>query len=239
MEICSPVLVYFIFSITQLFLDISNKMYNTAFMKLFVIIAISILLLILCDRGQTTIAWLIVFIPFIFMSVIIGMLLYMFGLNPTTGMVKLPPNVSQDNGGNIVVYDPNYDPINHPVYYKNPNIIIPYATYTQPIQPPPPPPEPYVAQNNTTSSPNENINETTIPIPTSSSPPPPTSSSPPPPTSSSPPPPTSSSSSSPPPPTSSSSSSPPPPSSSSSSSPPPPTSSSPPPPTSSSSSSSS
>lgn len=155
MEICSPALIYLIFSITQLLFDISNKMYNTAFMKLIVVIMITILLHILCQRGQTTIAWLIVFIPFIFMSIVVGLLLYIFGLDPSTGSIKLPPNVSVDTSGNVVVYDPYYDPHKAPVYYSNPNIIVPKPATS--------PPEPYVPETKTVSSPNQDITITTIP----------------------------------------------------------------------------
>jgi len=158
MEFCSPALIYLIFSITQLFFDLSNHMYNTAFMKLLVIILITILLNILCQRGQTTIAWLIVFIPFIFMSVIVGILLYIFGLNPTTGAVKLPPNVTTDPSGNVLVFDPYYDPRHHPVYYQSPNVVVP--------APPPAPPAPYVPETKTVSGPNEDITVTTIPTST-------------------------------------------------------------------------
>lgn len=155
MELCSPALVYLIFSFTQLFFDLSNKMINTAFMKLIVIIAVTTLLQILCQRGQETIAWLIVFIPFIFMSVVVGILLFVFGLDPTTGKIKPPPpNVTQDASGNIVVYDPYYNP-RQPAYYKSPNVIVPVPMgYTAPT--------PYEPETKTISTPNTDITTTTI-----------------------------------------------------------------------------
>jgi hypothetical protein len=161
MGLCSPALVYLIFSLTQLFFDISNAQYNTAFMKLIVIISVTVLLQILCQRDHTTVAWLIVFIPFIFMSIIVGIMLYIFGLNPATGRINPlpPPGVTKDNNGNIVVYDPYYDPA-HPTVYAYPNVIVPVPTSPQP---PPPPPIPYISSSKTTSQPNPDPTTTTIP----------------------------------------------------------------------------
>jgi hypothetical protein len=31
----------------------------------------------------------------------------------------------KDAEGNIIIYDPNYDPLTNPVYYQSPNIIVP------------------------------------------------------------------------------------------------------------------
>ena len=50
---------------------------------------ITILLNALCQGGMGIISWIIVFIPFIFMSVIVVILLYVFGLDPATGKVKV------------------------------------------------------------------------------------------------------------------------------------------------------
>jgi hypothetical protein len=54
-------------------------------------IVFTLLLNILCNRGLGIISWLIVFIPFILMTYITAILLYTFGLTPTTG--KINPNV--------------------------------------------------------------------------------------------------------------------------------------------------
>jgi len=156
MGLCTPAIVYIIFSITQILFDLQNNMLNTAFMKLLVIILITILLQILCARGYETIAWLIVFIPFIFMSVVVGIMLYVLGLDPSTGKIKLPPNVTQDTSGNIIVYDPYYDPKHAPVYYKSPNVIVP--------QPATAPPTPYESETTTKSNSTNTIEVTTIPI---------------------------------------------------------------------------
>jgi hypothetical protein len=127
MNLCPPALIYIAFSFTQIIIDAVKGYYNTAFMKFFVMIVITALLNILCKQGLGIISWIIVFIPFIMMTIITSMLLYVFGLNPTTGKFdnNCIKNVSLDQKGNIIIYDPAYDPIRHPVYYNSPNLVVP------------------------------------------------------------------------------------------------------------------
>jgi len=133
-KLCSPAIIYLIFSITQIIIDTIKGLYNTAFMKFIVMIMITLLLYILCDQGLTVVSWIIVFIPFILMTVIVSMLLYIFGLDVATGNIKTKCETSNtkcgngitvDSLGNIIIYDPNYDAKTSPVYYNAPNIIVP------------------------------------------------------------------------------------------------------------------
>ena len=87
-KICAPALIYIFFSITQIIMDISNGLINTAFLKLWVATLFTILLNYLCEKGLGVISWFIVFIPFIFMTVIISILLFSFGLDPSTGKIN-------------------------------------------------------------------------------------------------------------------------------------------------------
>ena len=88
MQLCSPALIYLIFSVIQIIIDTFKGLYNTAFMKLVVAAVMTILLNILCERGMGIVSWLIVFIPFMFMTFIVAMLLYIFGLDVSTGKIK-------------------------------------------------------------------------------------------------------------------------------------------------------
>jgi len=137
-KLCPPAVIYLIFSITQILIDTFKGLYNTAFIKFIIMIMITLLLNILCQSGLGVISWIIVFIPFILMTVIVTMLLYIFGLNATTGtlnytcqnssdnsITKCGSNVSIDNSGNIIIYDPYYDPLKNPVYFNSPNVIVP------------------------------------------------------------------------------------------------------------------
>ena len=88
-NICSPALIYLAFSLTQVIIDTFKGMYNTALMKVVVMVIITILLNALCQGGMGIISWIIVFIPFIFMSTIVFILLYSFGLDPATGKMNV------------------------------------------------------------------------------------------------------------------------------------------------------
>ena len=83
--LCAPALIYIFFSVTQIIIDTYNGLYNTAFLKAWVAIIFTILLNYLCKVGLGVVSWLIVFIPFILMTLIIAILLLAFGLDPSSG----------------------------------------------------------------------------------------------------------------------------------------------------------
>ena len=139
-KLCAPAIIYLIFLITQILIDTFKGLYNTALIKFIIMIMITLLLNILCQSGLGIISWIIVFIPFILMTVIVSLLLYIFGLNATTGTfnytcqggsnnnnntTKCGSNVAIDASGNIIIYDPYYDPLKNPVYFNSPNVIVP------------------------------------------------------------------------------------------------------------------
>jgi tetrahydromethanopterin S-methyltransferase subunit E len=135
-NLCAPAIIYLIFSITQILIDTFKGLYNTAFMKVIVTVMVTLLLNILCEKGLSVVSWIIVFIPFILMTVIVSMLLYIFGLDAATGSLnykcdgknsktKCGDGITIDALGNIIVYDPEYNSSKNPVYYNTPNIIIP------------------------------------------------------------------------------------------------------------------
>ena len=64
--------------------------YNIAMVKLFISLLFTILLNHLCQRGLGIISWIIVFIPFMLMTLIAAILLVMLGLDPAQG--KLTEN---------------------------------------------------------------------------------------------------------------------------------------------------
>ena len=142
-NLCAPAIIYVIFSLTQIIIDTFKGLYNTAFMKIIVMIMVTILLNILCEKNLSVVSWIIVFIPFILMTVIVSMLLYVFGLDAATGSLNYKCDASNNNiygneinvdpYGNIIIYDPEYNPTQHPMYYQSPNIIIPnpHANNTQ------------------------------------------------------------------------------------------------------------
>ena len=130
MSLCPPAIIYLIFSLIQILIDTYNGLYNTVFIKTIVMVIITLLLNFLCKSGLDVISWIIVFIPFILMTVIVSMLLYIFGLNPTTGALNYN-NITKDSNGNIIIFDPYYNSVKNPVYYNSPNIIIPKPILSQ------------------------------------------------------------------------------------------------------------
>lgn len=134
-NLCPPAIIYIIFSIIQILFDLSYGMINTAVMKSIVSIIITFLLNWLCQRDLSIVSWIIVFVPFMLMTFIVAFLLYIFGLNATTGQLNttcktiseetLPKIVKTDIHGNLIIYDPEYNEQVAPVYYKYPNIIVP------------------------------------------------------------------------------------------------------------------
>lgn len=109
-SLCAPALIYVAFSLTQIIIDTFKGLYNTAFFKIIVMVIITILLNSLCQSGMGIISWIIVFIPFIFMSVIVAILLYVFGLDPSTG--KLNVNCNNTKSGNLIYSSSTTKPIN-------------------------------------------------------------------------------------------------------------------------------
>ena len=103
-SICPPALIYLAFSLTQIVIDTFKGLYNTAFLKFIVMITITFLLNALCQGGMSIISWVLVFIPFIFMTVIVAILLYVFGLDAATGTL------------NFKCDSPNTDPNSNLIY---------------------------------------------------------------------------------------------------------------------------
>ena len=136
-NLCAPAIIYLIFSITQILIDTFKGLYNTAFMKVIVTVMVTLLLNILCEKGLSVVSWIIVFIPFILMTVIVSVILYIFGLDAATGKfdykcnngtTNCGNNITIDSLGNIIIYDPEYNSSKNPVYYQSPNIIVPNPT---------------------------------------------------------------------------------------------------------------
>ena len=87
-NLCAPALIYLVFSLTHIIIDIFKEQYNQSFFKFIVMIFFTILLHLLCRRGLGVISWMIVFIPFISLSFLTAILLFVFGLNPSSGRIR-------------------------------------------------------------------------------------------------------------------------------------------------------
>ena len=106
-NICGPALLYLGFSIIQIVIDLYKGLYNTTFIKFVVMVIFTLFLNILCSAGLTTISWFIVFIPFITMTIITTLLLYVFGLDPSMGIrpTDMGMDMIDSNTGYIFNYN--------------------------------------------------------------------------------------------------------------------------------------
>ena len=135
-DLCPPALIYVVFSITQIIIDTFKGLYNTAFFKFIVMCMVTLLLNALCQSGMGVISWIIVFIPFILMTVIVTMLLYIFGLDAASGSI----NYNCQNGNasakatstSTITYVPTTSDKKIIIVDTNPSIST--NTQTQPIQ---------------------------------------------------------------------------------------------------------
>jgi len=84
-KLCMPALIYLIYSFTHVVIDTYKGLYNTAMIEIWIGIVFTLLLNILCDQELGIIAWLIISIPFLLMTVIASLVLFVFRLNPATG----------------------------------------------------------------------------------------------------------------------------------------------------------
>ncbi len=87
-SICPPALIYLVFSMTQIIIDTYKGLYNVSLIKFIVMVFFTLLLNLLCMNGLGIVSWIIVFVPFILMSVITALLLLFFDLNTTTGKIQ-------------------------------------------------------------------------------------------------------------------------------------------------------
>jgi hypothetical protein len=94
--LCGPALVYIGFSLIQIFIDIYAGVFNSAFLKFVVMIIFTLIINILCSLGFTVIAWVLVFIPIIMMTLISTLLLRVFGLDPDEKDLRQNLNSARD-----------------------------------------------------------------------------------------------------------------------------------------------
>ena len=82
---CSPALLYIAFSMIHIMIDIFKDLYNTALIKFVMMVVFSTVLNMLCQRGLGVVSWMLVFIPFISMTIVTALLLFSLGLSPYQG----------------------------------------------------------------------------------------------------------------------------------------------------------
>ena len=89
---CSRALVYFIFMLVHVFLEMYHKNTKGALLQLLLGLLMSMILQVLCIRGLNIISWIIVLIPFIFYTYMMILLYNVFGLEPSDEMQQFLVN---------------------------------------------------------------------------------------------------------------------------------------------------
>jgi hypothetical protein len=87
-ELCGPAIVYIGFTLIQIIIDLYKNLYGNAFLKFIIMIILALVINILCNMGLTILAWFLVFIPIIMMTIISSLLLRIFGTNPEPELMK-------------------------------------------------------------------------------------------------------------------------------------------------------
>ena len=79
MKLCMPSVLYLLFSASHIVMDSYYKQYNSVFVKILIALFFTFILNWLCEAGLSVISWIIILIPFVFMTLITSLLLYAFG----------------------------------------------------------------------------------------------------------------------------------------------------------------
>ena len=82
--LCPPALLYLILCSIQIIIDFIQGLYKIALIKIGVTIVMTIVLNVLCEIDLGIISWIIVLVPFLFMTIIASVILVALGLDDTT-----------------------------------------------------------------------------------------------------------------------------------------------------------
>lgn len=86
--LCPPALLCVAFSMTHVVVDLSRGLYNTALAKVAAMAVTTVVLEVLCRMNLQAVSWIIVFLPFVTLTVVAALLLYFLELSPRAGMVN-------------------------------------------------------------------------------------------------------------------------------------------------------
>lgn len=118
---CIPALMYLVFSIIYILMDIKKNLYDNMIIKIWITILVFALLTYLCNNGYTIVAWLIVSIPFMFMILVTSILLYIFNVDPGTGTTTVTTNNGTETTSQTTSQTTTQsDPVNTPSITNNP-----------------------------------------------------------------------------------------------------------------------
>lgn len=80
-KLCPPAFIYAVFTFTQILIDLYYAQIDTVVTKTIALVVFSLLLNVLCEAGLGPISWVIVFVPFIFTTLITFIVITNLGSN--------------------------------------------------------------------------------------------------------------------------------------------------------------
>ena len=80
--LCPPALLYVVFFLIQIVIEISNESYKQALTQSIICVIFTCILQIFCNANLTLIAWLLVFIPVIMYTYMVLLIFMVFRLDP-------------------------------------------------------------------------------------------------------------------------------------------------------------
>lgn len=80
--LCPPALLYVVFFLIQIVIEISNEKYRQALTQSIICVIFTCILQIFCNANLTLVAWLLVFIPVIMYTYMVLLIFMVFRLNP-------------------------------------------------------------------------------------------------------------------------------------------------------------
>ncbi len=99
--ICIPALIYLVYTIIYILMDIKNNLYNNIILKIWISILIFAVLQMLCSNDLNVIAWIMISIPFIYMVLVMAILIYVVQVDPTTGISTTSSTTSDASSNQI------------------------------------------------------------------------------------------------------------------------------------------
>ena len=99
-DFCAPAIIYFIFTLIDVLVKTYNKHFEGALLQAFVGLLVTLLLQLLCLKNVEIIAWIIVFIPFIYYTYMIVIVYHVFGLTPiqNTNNIEVTDEEDESDG---------------------------------------------------------------------------------------------------------------------------------------------
>jgi len=80
--LCPPALIYVVFFLIQIIVELGNNNYKQALIQTIICIIFTCILQIFCNANLSIISWILVFIPIIMYTYMVLLILMVFRLNP-------------------------------------------------------------------------------------------------------------------------------------------------------------